>query len=124
MSAFAQAQPAGPNPLGNILLLVGFIAIFYFIMIRPQQKQAKAHKSMVASLKKGDEVIIGGGVMGNITQVNETIVQVQVANNVELTVQRQSIATLLPKGTLKNSKADKADRTDKTKAINDTSAEA
>ena len=93
-------------------------------MIRPQQKQAKAHKSMVASLKKGDEVIIGGGVMGKITQVNETIVQVQVANNVELTVQRQSIATLLPKGTLKNSKADKADRTDKTKAINDTSAEA
>ena len=102
-NAYAQAPaPGGPSPIGNLLLLVGMFVIFYFLLIRPQQKRVKEHKSLVAALKKGDEVITNGGFLGKLIEVGEHFVTIELAENVEVKLQRQAIAVVLPKGTLKN----------------------
>ena len=102
-NAYAQTPgPGGPSPMGNLLLLVGMFVIFYFLLIRPQQKRAKEHKSLVASLKKGDEVITNSGFLGKLIEIGEHFVTIELAENVEVKLQRQAIAVVLPKGTLKN----------------------
>jgi preprotein translocase subunit YajC len=75
--------------------------VLYFIMIRPQMKRQKEHKAMVEAVGKGDEVVIGGGVLGRVAKVGETYIHVEVANGVELQVQRASVVQVLPKGTFK-----------------------
>ena len=98
----AHAQAAGQG--GSVIsLLLPFLLlpIFYFLMIRPQQKRMKEHKAMVEALKKGDEIITNGGLGGTITKVNDGFFQVQIAENTEVTVQQNAVANLLPKGTLK-----------------------
>jgi preprotein translocase subunit YajC len=99
--AFAQAP--GPQGAGweALLFPVILIVIFYFLMIRPQTKRAKEHKQMVEALKKGDEVVTGGGLLGRITEVGENFVQLEVAEGIQLKVQKNSIASLMPKGTVK-----------------------
>ena len=103
-SAYAQAgeAPAAPNPMFQFLILGGFVLIFYFIIWRPQAKRAKEHKALVESISKGDEVLTSGGMLGKITKVDENYVMVQVADNVELKIQKSSIAASLPKGTIKS----------------------
>jgi len=100
-SAYANTAPAGPDPMFQILMLVGFIAIFYFLLWRPQQKRAKEHKNLIENLAKGDEIATGGGLMGRITKVNDDRISMEIAENVEVQVQKQAVAILLPKGTLK-----------------------
>lgn len=104
-SAYAQAA-ATPDPSGGLfsqgLLFAAMIAAMYFIMIRPQQKRAKEHKTMVDALAKGDEVVTGGGIAGRVARVGEDYVAVEIAGGVEVQVQKQAIALTLPKGTLKN----------------------
>jgi preprotein translocase, YajC subunit len=100
-SAYANTAPAGPDPMFQILMLVGFIAIFYFLLWRPQQKRAKEHKNLIENLAKGDEIATGGGLMGRITKVNDDRISMEIADNVEVQVQKQAVAILLPKGTLK-----------------------
>ena len=75
--------------------------VLYFIMIRPQMKRQKEHKAMVEAIAKGDEVVIGGGVLGRVAKLGETFIHVEVANGVELQVQRASVVQVLPKGTFK-----------------------
>ena len=88
--------------LSNVLIaLVLMFVVLYFIMIRPQMKRQKEHKAMVEALAKGDEVVLGGGVLGRIAKVGESYLQVEVANGVELQVQRGSVVQVLPKGTFK-----------------------
>ena len=82
-SAYANTAPAGPDPMFQILMLVGFIAIFYFLLWRPQQKRAKEHKNLIENLAKGDEVATGGGLMGRITRVSDDVITVEIANGVE-----------------------------------------
>jgi len=82
-------------------LLLMFV-ILYFLMIRPQLKRAKDQKTMMAALQKGDEVVTQGGIAGKITKVGENYINVEIANNTEVVVQKNSIQTLLPKGSLKN----------------------
>lgn len=105
--AWAQAGPAGPgadgSPFGMLLWFGIFIAVFYFMILRPQSKRAKEHKKMVESLAKGDEVITQGGMLGKITEVGESFVEIEAGDNVRLKVQRQAIASVMPKGTIKNS---------------------
>jgi preprotein translocase subunit YajC len=100
----AQAQAnggaAGGNPLMGLLLPVLILVLFFFLFIRPQQKRMKEHRQMVSELKKGDEVVTGGGLTGRITEVDESFVTLQIAENVEVRVQKQSVSNLLPKGTL------------------------
>jgi preprotein translocase subunit YajC len=100
-NAYAQSGSAGGSILGILPLLL-MLPIFYFLMIRPQQKRMKEHKNMVSALKKGDEVVTNGGLGGTITKVGDAYLSMRVADNVEVNVQKQSIAALLPSGTLKN----------------------
>lgn len=104
-SAYGQATDAAaqaPSPLFNFLFLGGFVLIFYFLIWRPQSKRAKEHKSLVDSLAKGDEVMTTGGMLGRINKVDELYVSLQVADNVELKMQKSAVAAVLPKGTIKS----------------------
>ena len=104
-NAYANTAPAGPDPMFQILMLVGFIAIFYFLLWRPQQKRAKEHRNLIDNLAKGDEVATSGGVMGRITKVADDVVTMEIADGIQVLVQKPAVAMLLPKGTLKDSKA-------------------
>lgn len=100
--AYAQAAgaPSGGG-LGQILILVVFVAIFYFMLIRPQQKRMKEQQAMLAKLANGDEVVTSGGILGRITEVGDSFVTLEVAAGVRIHVQRSQISQLMPKGTLK-----------------------
>ncbi|MBU0655384.1 MAG: preprotein translocase subunit YajC [Gammaproteobacteria bacterium] len=101
-NAYAEGAPA---PAGGgiemILMMAVFFAIMYFMIIRPQQKRAKEHKQMLESLSKGDEVVTGGGVLGKVAGINDNFVELTIADNVTVKVQKQAVASVLPKGTMK-----------------------
>jgi preprotein translocase subunit YajC len=102
-SAWAQSAPAQQgNPLMTFLPLVLIFIVFYFMLIRPQSKRAKEHRTMLAALAPGDEVVTGGGILGRITEMGESFITVEVANGVELKVQKAQVIALMPKGTLKS----------------------
>src|SRR5687767_12383048 len=102
-NAWAQTPASGAGGgMESIFLIVAMFAVLYFLMIRPQMKRAKEHKTMVDALQKGDEVVTAGGILGRISKVGEGYVSVEIANNVEIQVQRSAVQTVLPKGTLKN----------------------
>jgi preprotein translocase subunit YajC len=100
-SAHAQdaAQPGG---LMSFLPLIVIFIIFYFLLIRPQMKRAKEHKQLVAQLGNGDEVVTNGGLLGRIINVGESFVTVELADNVQIKVQKHAIASVMPKGTIKS----------------------
>lgn len=101
--AWAQAAPAAePNAIVSFLPLVLILVIFYFLLIRPQSKRAKEHKNMVEALSKGNEIVTNGGLLGKIIEVGDNFVLVQIASGVEVKIQKQAVATLMPKGTVKN----------------------
>ncbi len=101
--ALAQEAPA-QQPGGGIefFIMIGiFFLIMYFMIIRPQSKRAKEHKALIESLSKGDEIVTNGGVLGKIAEVGESFVKVEVADGVVIKVQKASVASVMPKGTLK-----------------------
>jgi preprotein translocase subunit YajC len=103
-NAYAQTAPAaagGAASLMQFLPLVLMFVVLYFIMIRPQMKRQKEHKAMIEALAKGDEVVIGGGILGRVAKLNDSMVHVEIAKDVEIQVQRPSIVQVLPKGSLK-----------------------
>jgi preprotein translocase subunit YajC len=107
-NAYAQAAAASNDPTGGLMGLAPIILMFivlWFLMIRPQMKKAKEHNKMVSELAKGDEVVTQGGMTGKIVKVGENYVTLEIAERkdgpVEVTIQKQAIGTLLPKGTLK-----------------------
>ena len=99
--AYAQVPGATGSDLMSFLLMVAIFVVFYFLLIRPQQKRAKETKTMLSALQKGDEVVTAGGVVGKLTKLNDSYATVEIAPNVEITVQRSAISLLLPKGTIK-----------------------
>jgi preprotein translocase subunit YajC len=105
--AFAQAAPAAAaaeSPFGGITGMLPIILMFvvlYFVMIRPQMKRQKEHKSMIDALAKGDEVVVAGGVLGRVSKMGDSFLTVEVANGVEIQVQRGAVVQVLPKGTYK-----------------------
>jgi preprotein translocase subunit YajC len=102
-SAYAQSAPAGgaPSTLMSLLPMVLIFVVFYFLLIRPQTKRAKEHRAMVAALEAGAEVVTQGGILGKVTEVSEQFLTVEIADNVQVKVQRHTVAQILPKGTLK-----------------------
>jgi preprotein translocase subunit YajC len=100
-NAYAQAGAPQGGGLLTFLPLLLMLVVLYFLMIRPQQKRAKEHREMVSALKKGDEVVTNGGLGGKVVKVGEAYLSLQVADNVEVNVQKQAVAALLPTGTLK-----------------------
>lgn len=102
MAATTAANTAAPAPGGisPLLFMIAIILLFYVMLIRPQQKRAKEHRSLLTGLSKGDEVITSGGLAGKITKVNDDFIMLNVADGVEVKVQKAAIAATLPKGTL------------------------
>ncbi|MCG8426792.1 MAG: preprotein translocase subunit YajC [Chromatiales bacterium] len=100
----AMAQSAGApagGGLEGLILPIGLIIMLYFLMIRPQMKRQKEHKKMVEALSKGDEVQTEGGMMGKIIELGENFVVLEIAEGVEVKFRRASVASVMPKGTLK-----------------------
>ncbi|GIK86483.1 MAG: preprotein translocase subunit YajC [Betaproteobacteria bacterium] len=101
-TAYAQASSATPGgDLMAFLPMILIFVVFYFLLIRPQQKKAKEHRTMLAALQKGDEVVTAGGVVGRVAKLTDQYAAIEIAPSVEINVQRSAIAQLLPKGTIK-----------------------
>jgi preprotein translocase subunit YajC len=102
-AAWAQAGGASTSSqFAPVLMMVVFVGIFYFLLIRPQQKKAKDHQNMVSKLSAGDEVVTSGGILGRIIEVSDAFVTLEVADSVRLKIQKGQITSLMPKGTLKS----------------------
>ena len=108
-NAYAQAAGAAADPSGSLMGMLPILLMFvvlWFVMIRPQMKKAKEQQKMVSELAKGDEVITKGGIAGRIVKVGENYLSLEVAEGkdgpVVITVQKNAVGALLPKGTLKN----------------------
>lgn len=100
-NAYAASAPIS-NDLMSFAPLVVIFVLFFFMIIRPQMKQAKEQRSMIAALQKGDEVVTSGGIVGKVTKVTEAFVTLEIAANTEIIVQKQAIQSALPKGTIKS----------------------
>lgn len=100
-NAYAQ-DPAAAGGLMSFLPLIVIFAVFYFMLIRPQMKRSKEHRQLVSQLAKGDEVVTNGGLLGRITDVSESFVTLELADKVQVKLQRQAVATVMPKGTIKS----------------------
>ncbi len=96
------APAAGATDLMSFLPIVIIFILFFFMIIRPQMKQAKETRAMVAALKKGDEVATTGGVVGKITKVGDSFVSLEIASDTVINVQKAAVQTLLPPGTIKS----------------------
>jgi preprotein translocase subunit YajC len=103
-AAWAQGSGAASPGGGfeSLILIVLMFAVLYFLMIRPQMKRAKEHKTLIEGLQKGDEVVAAGGMLGRISKINENYVTLEIAEKVEVQVQRPAVQIVLPKGTIKN----------------------
>jgi preprotein translocase subunit YajC len=103
-NAWAQ-QAGGATSSGGLQMIIFmglFFVVFYFLLIRPQNKRAKEHRAMLAALAVGNEVVTTGGILGKVTEVSENFVSLEVASGVTLKVQRNQIAGLMPAGTIKS----------------------
>jgi len=98
----AYAADTPPTDLMSFLPFIIIFVLFYITLIRPQMRQAKAHKLMIESLKKDDEVVTNGGVLGKIVKIKDQFVTLEITTGTQLHSQKQSIQTLLPKGTIKS----------------------
>ena len=98
----ADAAPQGPGMMENILMIVVFVAIFYFLIWRPQSKRAKEHRSLIESLGVGSEVVFAGGLMGRILKIEGEYAVVELNRGNEVKIQRASVISVLPEGTLNN----------------------
>ena len=101
--AYAQAAGAAPpvDTLLTFLPMVAIFVVFYFLLIRPQQKKQKETRAMLEALEKGNEVVTAGGLLGRVVKLDEQYATVEIAQNVQIVVQRSAISQLLPKGTIK-----------------------
>ncbi|MFD2191042.1 preprotein translocase subunit YajC [Pistricoccus aurantiacus] len=101
-AAHAEGGAPGGGGIAQIVMLVGFVVIFYFLLWRPQAKRAKQHKQLISGLSTGDEVVIGGGLTGRVTKVSDEFISMEIAQGTEVNVQKNAVAAVLPKGTLKS----------------------
>jgi preprotein translocase subunit YajC len=109
--AWAQAAPAAGQDPGvvGLILPVGIFVAFYFLFILPQQRKGKEHKKMLDALGKGVEIVTSGGLIGRVVDLDDNFVEIELADNVHVHVQRSAVASILPKGTFKSrKKADKS----------------
>lgn len=102
-NAFAEgAAPGSASSIADFIPLIAMVAVFYFLVLRPQMKRSKEMKVMIAALQKGDEIVSNGGVVGRVVKVGESYVTMEAAEGVNLVIQKGAIQTVLPKGTLKS----------------------
>jgi len=96
-----QGTTSQDSSLLGLLFPIGLVVILYFLMIRPQMKRQKEHKKMVEALTKGDEVTTVGGIVGRITDLGDSFAELEVADGIEVKIRRQSVESVLPKGSIK-----------------------
>ncbi|AUH72182.1 preprotein translocase subunit YajC [Legionella sainthelensi] len=101
--AAAGATPA-PQADGtfSLIMIAAIFVLFYFMLIRPQNKRAKEHRDLVSKLKKGDEIITSGGILAKVVSLDEQYIKISLAEGVEINLQRGAVSAVLPKGTLKS----------------------
>ena len=100
--AAAAAAPAAQTPgMEGLLFPLGVLAFFYFLFLRPQSKRSKEKKDMIAAITKGAEVVTSGGILGKVVDIDDNFVKIEICDNTFIQVQRQSIETMMPKGTYK-----------------------
>ena len=110
MSFFiSNAMAASQAPLAaqtdgtfSLIMIAAIFVLFYFMLIRPQNKRAKEHRELIGNLKKGDEIVTAGGMLGKVVSIDEQYIKVALAENIEISLQRSAISAVLPKGTLKS----------------------
>jgi len=95
----AAAQSESPY---SMIMIVAIFVLFYFMLIRPQSKRAKQHKDLVSNLKKGDEIITAGGMLGKVVSLDEQYIKLSVSQGAEIVLQKSSVTTVLPKGTIES----------------------
>lgn len=100
--AYAQAAGAQPSPYSPLIMLGVFFLVFFFFVIRPQMKRAKDHRTMIAAISKGDEIVTSGGILGRVEEVGDAFITVEVSDGVRLKLQKHAISAVLPKGTIKS----------------------
>ena len=86
----------------TLFILFGFMILIYFLMIRPENKRRKTHQEMLSSLDLGNEVVTAGGILGKVSKISDQYIELSIADNTKIKVQKTSISTVLPKGTLKS----------------------
>lgn len=101
--AYAQAAGAQPSMMSSLLLPLIFLAVMFFLIVRPQMKRAKEHRTMIAAITKGDEVVTSGGILGRVDEIGDAFITVEVADGVRLKLQKHAISAVLPRGTIKAS---------------------
>ncbi|QLH42977.1 MAG: preprotein translocase subunit YajC [Coxiellaceae bacterium] len=102
-TAAGTAHAAGTSSyLSVIWMVVLFFVVFYFLLMRPQSKRAKEHRKLLDGLTKGDEVVTNAGIMGKVVKISEDFIVLNIAENVDITLQKQAIVGVLPKGTIKS----------------------
>ena len=101
VSAATGAAAAQPQGSMSLLMIVGIFVLFYFMMIRPQNKRAKQHKELISKLQKGDEVVLTSGILAKVDKlVDDKYIKATLSNNVDIIVQKEAVSSVLPKGTL------------------------
>ncbi len=101
MAAGAVPQSAGTF---SLVMVAAIFILFYFMLIRPQNKRAKQHRELISKLKKGDEVVTSGGILAKVVSLDEQYIKVALATGVDVLLQRGSVTTVLPKGTIETCK--------------------
>ena len=99
--ASTAASAAQPDGTFSLVMIVAIFVVFYFMLIRPQNKRAKAQRDLVNKLEKGDEIVTSGGILAKVVNLDENYIKASVADGIEINIQRGAVSTVLPKGTLK-----------------------
>ncbi len=100
-NANAAAGSSSASGMSSLIMMALFAVVFYFLLIRPQSKRQKEHKSMLESIQKGDEVVTNGGILGKVTKITDSFIVLTVASGVEMKFQKHAVTATLPKGTIK-----------------------
>lgn len=99
-SAYA-ADASTASPMSSFIIFLPLILIMYFMIFRPQQKRAKEHAALIGGLKKGDEIVTSGGILGKITDIDDNFIRLKISDNGEMRIQRHAVHAVMPKGTYK-----------------------
>lgn len=102
LAAAGTPQAAQTDGTFSLIMIAAIFVLFYFMLIRPQNKKAKEHRELINQLKKGDEIITSGGILAKVVSLDEQYIKVSLAEGVEISLQKGAVSTVLPKGTLKS----------------------
>lgn len=102
IAAGAAAPSGSADGTFSMIMIAAIFVLFYFMLIRPQNKRAKEHRELVSNLKKGDEIVTSGGILAKVINIDEQYIKVALAEGVEVSLQRAAVSAVLPKGTLKS----------------------